>query len=143
MRKLSKTTMAMIIGAFLIFGFITIFNVILVEREPFNLEFKEARVFQDNTEVITQPMDIKVQGKLYRKKFNIDKSIDESKFLGSTKVKGIVEIDGTKYDVKLEKTKEENFFGFLQYRENKKDKYNGCILISDYPKKVNLFNYGK
>lgn len=144
MRKLSKATMAMMaVSVVLILGVTTMFNVILVERESFNLESKEARVFHDGAEATTESMDINIQGKLYRKKFDIGKSIDESKFVGSTKVKGIAEIDGIKYDVVLDKTKEENFFGFLEYKDSKEDKYNGSIMISDYPRRVNLFNYGE
>ncbi len=142
MRRLSKATIAMVISVVLVLGIFIVFNVILVERESFNLESKEARVFYDGAEATTESLDINIQGKLYRKKFDIGKSIDESKFVGSTKVKGIAQIGSIKYDVVLDKTKEENFYGFLEYKESK-DKYNGSIMISDYPRRVNLFNYGE
>lgn len=141
MKKLRGSTIVMISVVTVIVGFIVIFNVILVGRSSFHMEFKEARIINGLANSTIEPMEVEVVGELIEKKFDIGELWKSNAIVGTTKVYGTVDIDGLKYELILMKSNEGGFGGYLTDGSKGKDKFKGYIFIDENTKRICLFDY--
>lgn len=141
MKKLRGSNIVIIIALMVVVGFTTTFNVILVKKSSFYMEFKEARIINGLENSTIEPMDIEVVGELITKKFDIAELWKSNAILGTTNVYGTVDIDGLKYELILMKSNEGGFGGYLTDGSKGKDKFKGYIFIDENTKRICLFDY--
>jgi len=141
MKKLRGSTIVMISVVTVIVGFIVIFNVILVGRSSFHMEFKEARIINGLANSTIEPMEVEVVGELIEKKFDIGELWKSNAIVGSTRMGGAVNINGKKHKVLLVKSVDGSLQGYLRDENTGKIKFEGYLLLDQDNNKVCLFDY--